>query len=227
MAISHSISFTIFQLFRSELRFLKWARSYFQVIETIMNRNHAIDLVRVSARHNLILIIHNKGDVDDDTTIQVHRYQASDKIENEMIERELITERIQDIFVPYELSATNMFFYSDTGTQRLYMITCNGPALMAISKSLCEFYTWKRDGITESTRFQRLQRFPLSEAIASTAERLQSIANDTKIFNLDSLLIIQNGVSMTECHLTDKKCVFQFIDFIRLGFSLCIPWSSG
>lgn len=191
-----------------------------------MNRNHAIDLVKVSARHNLILIVHNKEGVDDDTTIQVHRYQAIDKIENDVNERELITERIQDIFVPYTLSASNMFFYSDTGTQHLYMITCNGPALVAISNSLCEFYTWKRDGIAESTRFQRLQRFPLSEAIASMSEHLQSIANNTKIFNLDSLLIIQNGVSMMECRSNDEKCVSIYCIHL-IEFSLCIPWSSG
>lgn len=158
-----------------------------------MNRNHAIDMVTVSARHNLILIVHNKEDVDDDTTIQVHRYLAMDKAENEP--REILTERVQDIFLPYELTAANMFFYSDTGSQRLYLITCNGPALAAVPNGSCEFYTWKRDGIAESTRFQRVQRFPLGEAIAHLAEPLHSISNDTIILNLDSVLAIQDGVS--------------------------------
>lgn len=185
-------------IFSSELRFLKWSRSYFQVIETIMNQHHAIDLVVVSALQNLILIVHNKEDAEADTTIQVHRYLALDKVENEMNERQLITERIQDLFVPYELSAANMFFYSDSGSQRLYLTTCNGPALATVPNGLCEFYLWKRDGIAESTRFQRLQRFPLSEAIAITAEHLQRIPNDTSVLNLDSLLAIRNGVSETK-----------------------------
>lgn len=153
-------------------------------------------MVMVSAWHNLILIVHNKVNVEDDTTIQVHRYQTLDRMENENHERELVTERVQDIFVPYKLTAANMFVYSDTGSMHLYLITCNGPALIAVPNGACEFYTWKRDGIAESTRFQRLQRFPLSEAIANTADDLQSmISNDTSVFNLDSLLAIQNGVS--------------------------------
>lgn len=187
--------------FSSELRFLQWSRSYFQVIETIMNRNHAIDMVLVSARHNLVLIVDNKEDAEDDTMIQVHRYKSLDKVENDVHERELITERIQDIFVPYKLTAANMFFYSDTGSLRLYLSTCNGPALSAVPNSLCEYYTWKRDGIAESTRFQRLTRFPLSEAIASAAEHLQSVSNDSSILNMDSLLAIPNGVNeMTSPH---------------------------
>lgn len=148
------------------------------------------------ARHNLILIVHNnKMDTDEDTVIQVHRYRTLDNVENDAHERELLTERIQDIFVPYTLDATNMFFYSGTGSQRLYLITCNGQALATVPNGLCEFYVWKRDGIAESTRFQRQQRFPLSEAVASVAERLQVISNDTNILNLDSLLAIRNGVS--------------------------------
>lgn len=154
-------------------------------------------MVMVSARQNLILIVHNKVDNDDDTTIQVHRYQALDKAESALKERELITERVQDIFLPYALTPANMFLYSDTSSLRLYLTTCNGPVLTAVSNDLCEFYAWKRDGIAESTRFQRLQRFPLSEAIANVAEGVQVVSNDTTILNLDSLLAIKNGVSRT------------------------------
>lgn len=163
-----------------------------------MNHNHRIDLVTVSPRHNLILIVHNKVEEDDDTAIQVHRYQAVDNSDSKLKERELITERVQDIFVPYELSAANMFFYSDTGALRLYLITCDGPVLTAIPNDLCQFYTWKRDGIAESTRFQRLQRFPLSEAITNVAKDGSSTLDGSIVLNLDSLLAIQSGVSRSE-----------------------------
>lgn len=161
-----------------------------------MNRDHAIDMVMLSPNQQLILIVHNQETADDDTTIQVHRYQMQEKTDNDVVAKELVTERIQDIFVPYELSTANMFQYGDVASNRLYLVTCDGLLLLAMPNSKCQFHAWKRDGIAESTRFQRLQRFPLSEAISSEAKQVQTVSTRTSVLNLDSLLAIRNGVSL-------------------------------
>lgn len=49
------------------------------------------------------------------------------------------TERIRDRFLTYELSPITIFFYSDSGSQRLYFITSHGPALFVVPNNLIGF----------------------------------------------------------------------------------------
>lgn len=188
-----------FLFYSSELRIFKWKQSYFQIIETIQNRDHKIDSILINPTEQLIILIDNKELMDRDTSVQIHRYSLINELSNDVSTQELTTKRIQGIFLPYSLSTGNLLLYRDSNTQQLYLTLCNGYLINVLPMLSCQFYSWKHDGIDDATMFQRLESFPLMESILNAGSILNgsNIDDNPKLNQIlvqDSLVAIQNGV---------------------------------
>lgn len=179
------------------VRVFKWMQSYFQVVETIFNRNHHIDMILINEQHQLILIVENMSGDREESMIQVHRYTSLGADANDVIEAELVTERVQDIFVPFEVSASNLFLYLDSGKSRLYLAACDGTVLRAVARHSCHYYLWKSDGIDDRTLFKGTEHFPFESAFSAVLNKTNALevykrndAGDVQVF--ESMLVLDD-----------------------------------
>lgn len=158
------------------VRIFKWMKSYFQIIETISNRNHHIDMIMINEEHQLILIVENMSADKEESMIQVHRYTSSCLDTSDTNEMELITERVQDIFIPFEISASNLFLYMDTDSSQLLLTACDGIVLKTVNKKKCHYYVWKSDGIDDKTLFKGTEKCQFEHAMSDMFNRTGNLS---------------------------------------------------
>lgn len=175
------------------MRILKWKRSFFQVVQTILNRNHEIDRVLVESSENLIMLIDDKQSSEHDTLIHVYQCHHSAETDDD---QSFETKRIQIIPSQYDLSTGNIFLYHSYVDHQLYMSFCDGNLLEALPLHRCEQYIWRIDGVDNVALFQRIERWQTLEKVSSVDLDPKSIEmSHNRIITENELLAMQFGVS--------------------------------
>lgn len=185
----------LFPNHRSELRILQWRLSFFQVVSTILNKNHKIDAIRVDTSRNLLVIIDNAVSQSHDTVVHIHRYThmngTNDETNDDLV---LDIKRTQMISTPYNLKNGTMFFYNGNSDDHLFMVFCDGNALHAMSMKRCEYFLWKNDGVDDTIAFQTIRDFEMIDGILLESYLNIPSTNNKKIVAAHDVLAFQMNV---------------------------------
>lgn len=176
-------------------------------------------MVIVNSIKQIILISDASKADDTDGIIQVYKYNIDMETgvddEDSVNLRELHTKRVQDIFIPYRVQATNIIFYSKIQPASTYLIICNGTVINAVVKDMCTIYLWN-----EHLRSQRFVKVGSLEDLNSLKQyslslNLNIVPGDSTVLvnSIGSLITIQNKVNHEIIFWKTKI----FIDLYFLG----------
>lgn len=134
---------------------MEWKQTYFQVIETMYNRNQRIDQIVVESSQRIIILI-DKKTPDQNTILHIYNYNwyanGTDK--------DFEFKRIQIISTSLDLSKSNVFLFNEYNNRHLQMFFCDKDLLDALKRNRCEYFLWRNEGIENIPSFKRLDRRP-------------------------------------------------------------------
>lgn len=168
------------------MRIARWNKTFFQIISTISNRNFQIDHFLIEPNHNLILLFDIKQNEHRETITYVYQYNHI--IREIGSEDDFIVERTQIISSSYDLTASNIYLFSEYKTNNnTYVLFCDQNALQITTEERCEYFELKNDVSENKAIFRKVDRIQLdnmtfSEDVKIKFERIHT----TEIFFIQS-----------------------------------------
>lgn len=177
---------------RSEIRIMEWKQTFFQLTNTIYNKNQRIDDIMVKTSAQIAVLIENR--LNQNSIFHIYNYKYSTMDGETSIE----FKRVQLFSTPLDLSNSQVYLFNEYDNQHLQMVICDKHFLEAVQKNRCEYYLWRDNGIENNANFKKLdKRIQLLDSLSNESfETTHGVLNMNHLFVSKSILVFLSKVSV-------------------------------